>query len=430
MAVVQEEEIHYTPRGKEVKREIDLQRASSYGLAKALLYFSFDKKGRETVGDSLFSRFGRIIDYSFAVARISDKKPDKEQKREYAKRLDTFKTILRSNFERVTSRVMDKEAKCSPDLEYSDPETSYDERVANKLIFSLRMKNAIMFLSSSPGIDKVVDDYLLVGEVNANTQRFGELEQLCRGALNRFMTAQRIRYIPEEDQMQEGRLAIWRAAQSYKAKNFARFSTLVKTCLTNKFNDLITFHIADKRRIHKFTSPAGSATNAKESYLARLIDGQSHEIWTHVQAAQMNGNNGRDYNPFVDPSVVFADALPIDEKLLVIFDSDGRGLEEVNSDNFPHMSDRQMGYIHLRDWRWRRENLAKDEFWQSVFAGQVSRGAEGFWVPTKPSPLLKAFMETGGTFGEESKRVDAQLKEEKIADDEVKRLKDLNDIPF
>lgn len=397
--------VRFTASGKEVRNKVNIRKATNYGLAKALMYYDLDVDGISAVKRALLNRWGGMIDQYFYSARRSEKKPTKEEREYYADRLQTFKVIFGTNLDLFIKKAVQAEG--NGDTEFIYKAQDAESKTTNNAIFDLRVQRSLMYLTSSPGIDNVVDDYRAVIAARQDPSKFPALEVICKSALWRFMNLRRISYIPWEDQLQEGKLAIWHASESYKALNFARFSTMAKVSLENKFKNIIRAHIADKRRVHKYTKPAGSATGSSESFLARLIDQRSHKSWQQVQAHQLNSSGRPDYNPFVDPAVILSQPVNREEELFSVFaDCYGYpGIEEVTSETFPHMNERNITFVHKSELEFGREDMARNEFWRKMNAGEYYRDDKGIYQLKNPSPLLLWWI------GEHDSRVRREAKE-------------------
>ena len=169
--------------------------------------------------------------------------------------------------------------------------------------------------------------------VKNNPAQFHKLELLCKKTLQYWIQTDHIGGMDNADQEQEGRIIIWKCAQSYEGRNFARFSSMVKHALLNKSSNLRAYHTADKRRINKLAVASGITDNTEESYFAHQIAEASYTAWI---LAQNNGVN----NPFDSLSLYdLFELCPNRSYNFFAVNSKDIGWtdkREVTSDNFPY----------------------------------------------------------------------------------------------
>ncbi len=199
----------------------------------------------------------------------------------------TFKAVFRPNIPLIVKRTLDARY-MNPNFQFiyrdfSGYPLSKDAKETNRSIFMMRMSDTIRLLAGSEHFKGVCEDYELVQEVKNNPDKFCELEKKCMGQLRRF-SANTIKGIDKESQQQEGLLAIWAAAQVYEGRNLARFTTLAKTALNNKFISLIRYSQATKRKANRHLLDLGRASFSKDSFPASLLDRLVYEQWERQQA--------------------------------------------------------------------------------------------------------------------------------------------------
>ncbi|MCX6707631.1 MAG: hypothetical protein NT001_05840 [Candidatus Woesearchaeota archaeon] len=356
---------------KKIKIVRDPFKMSLYGLARSLLYLKHNNGSQESerinvYSDIFMSKVYPIIKEELSRRRVLDRKPTKEERAQFKREAELFSTIFRNNLIGIIRGCRDdkksqrKYFRTSPSIDsyISRIKLSEDQKSLNRAIFNSRIQNTVSHLADSPGFSAIMYDYSFVKNVCSDPGRFSELEVLCKAPLHWFMTQERIRYIDEESQYQEGLLAIWACAQKYKGRNFARFSTMARKALHNKFINLLVYYDADARRIMRKTLPAGNPSDPKDSYLARRIDDFVTNRWVENELAQMNDPDYEyeDYNPFVIPNPIDRDYLTTDYEVMKmgweerLELTDTTRWEEVSinnrfdctlitSKNFPHLNE-------------------------------------------------------------------------------------------
>lgn len=250
--------------------EVFPSKLRAYPLGVALLF-----------GDGL-SGEARKEYLSQFMQRIST--PIEETAREEGIPLDVFKSVFTLNVEKIISSTLSAKYKSEDYRIMSGRHYTLDkcEKEMNASIFMMRMMNTIRGLGKYGGFKAACKDYEIVSGVRKDTSRFLELEELCKAPLFKFMS-DRINGIDRESQHQEGLLAVWAAAKLYEGRNFARFRTLAKTALKNKFVNLIRYSQATKRRANRHLIPIGNASRNDDSYPATLLDTLSYEEWSKQQ---------------------------------------------------------------------------------------------------------------------------------------------------
>ncbi|MBI2583183.1 MAG: hypothetical protein HYW25_00820 [Candidatus Aenigmarchaeota archaeon] len=293
----------FTLDGREVRDRFYPSRMSAYGLAKSLCVGYVER--RDIFEQRLAERFFSYIDETLKLKSLQDRKPTKEERKRYKAFAQAFKAVFQANVESLArSALRDNYVDAES---YSRPGVCYEfnfgyvtvpladsERQLNSAIFNRRVQNIINRLAESPGFRTVCEDFMLVQELKDDPERFGELERLCIPVLRRFVATHRTREFASNDLYQEGLLVVWRSAQSYEGRNFARFSTMVKAGLHNKFSNLMEYSMADKRRINRVAFRIGSG-NPDDSYMAQKCDEAAFRAWDMEQREQrVNGH----FDPF------------------------------------------------------------------------------------------------------------------------------------
>jgi hypothetical protein len=413
-----EDEVRYTISGREVHFIRKPSKMSAYQIARALAWDKVHK--RDVFLDFFMKKTEHLIDYILQRGSLQDKRPTKEQKIAFREKLRICKQVVKNNLEDIIYDLITWKSYDEPydsesytsfyepkvgDFDYMRPYEiggeikilTYDEKQHDRAIFNLRLQRSLYHLLHSPGFQAVCDDFKLVQDVLQNPDRFPELEQLAKSPMRHFMTVRRIRYIDWEDQLQEGRVVLWKAAKDYEARNFARFSTMARQCLKNKFSNLIDFFVAHKRRIQKFTYPMGSAST--DSYLAKLSADISAELWKQGQRAMLSDDIPEDmpYDPFFTFSVCSDYGSNIEERLewKSVFGGwwrdNEKGIQEVTSENFPHLNEEDVVYIRSYELHDRRKSRAQGEFMEKWNKGEVYQDENGKLHVKDPSPLLREF---------------------------------------
>ena len=179
-----------------------------------------------------------------------------------------------------------------------------ERSATNRLIFGLRLQSRISHLLTAPYVYHACSDYETVQAVQHDPEQFSALEALCQQALDQFVYRKRVRSIDEEAQRQEGRIAIWKAAKNYRAENFARVNTMMKTVLHYLYCNLLQFSQADCRRINSSTYAMG--TSQEDSPLAQKVADLSHELWqeTQLQPLDFDAPEPDSYNPFATTTLL------------------------------------------------------------------------------------------------------------------------------
>jgi hypothetical protein len=170
---------------------------------------------------------------------------------------------------------------------------SRDQKKLNADIFVRKLNDTILWLTNAERVSQVVKDYDTIDKLRSQPERFPELEQMAAPQLGTFMKST-INGIDREAQRQEGLLAVWAAAQAYRAENFASFARFLKVALKNKFCNLLRYSLATKRRANRSLSPMGGGEEG-DSYMASKLEKASYAHWVEEQSAYdaIDGEVGR-----------------------------------------------------------------------------------------------------------------------------------------
>ncbi len=394
----------------------NLERLSNYGLGRLLIYGpdqGMDENDTRVCRETLTSRFGEVIERAVESTIHLNGASKRELKDQYLNKVTISKTIVINNMVAIVGNCLrsgqkvssldfyDKHGnprkkpilkKLKPDYEYTrsrkvivktpikedkrsdtdfgdndwweEPDhyehiisvSKAEERETNTAIFTMRMQESLPYIIRSNWFKAICEDHQAVKAVVADPDKFSELEKLCQSAITHFMTSLRLRYVDKEVQLQEGLFTIWACAKKYEGRDFSRFSTMVRKALKNKQIDLLRFHQADVRRIHKHTHFMGSGSDEEESYLTARLGDLSFRSWQKGQALQLTDEPEiaeaiGDYDPFF--------TLPIWDKeggnkrkstqltpCLGFLPEDQETI--VTDDNFPHFGERRI-YTYFKD---------------------------------------------------------------------------------
>jgi|GEM_PF-6019839 len=278
------------------------QKMPAYALAKALHFVG--NMDREFLYEHcLISQFSYYIDDMFKHMFLLDYKPSKEQRRiwkhEHEKRVRAFKDILAANLDPMLKRIFNTERKdgyafisrANPSAEaFELRRMTREEKDANNAIFRHLFQEEISHMASSEIFQNAYLDYVLVQEVLAEPRRFREIEELCSYCLWDFAKNKNVKGMPFEEQCQEGRLVVWAAAKKYRAKGLARFRTMAKKALNNRFVDLLRFSLADVRKMNRKVEYTGLPVGPHEHGLAGALERISYGAW-------VSGQNGHFQSP-------------------------------------------------------------------------------------------------------------------------------------
>jgi hypothetical protein len=287
----------------------------SYGLAKAIYWK--ETEYQKEYADILSSRYFPYIKQGLELLQLQKEKPHYQQKREFETYVSAFQNIYRNNIELIVKKIINKDLKRKMENdgkpyhdnfmingklhELSSKET--DElleskpwhmpwqkkiktdrqllknlKTVNSANFDKKMYQYIDFLLSSDMMVNLCSDYIQVQSIMTNPKRFKELEQKCQYQLYDFVNAKAVKGLDRDSQYQEGLLALWVAGKNYEARNFARFTTFAKAALHFKFCNLLTFSLADKRKINRIASPMGLTTSSS-TFVSSEIDRLSCYAW-------------------------------------------------------------------------------------------------------------------------------------------------------
>lgn len=356
----------------------------------------------EIVRDYFTRRVYPLIEAAYGYGHTYTQKPTKEQKQADAKRIGTIKTIIGNNILKIIESCLrpryEKDQNSAGSYIYNlsgeilDPR---EQKAHNNAVFLYHLQRAMFRLTASEGMQAICEDYELAQEVQKDQRKFSELEKLCKGPLRRFMTTKRIYYMPEEDQYQEGLLAIWAASSKYEARNFARFSTFANQALNFKFSNLVRFFSAHKRRTQKHTEPMGNPSDPKDSKTVQRVNQKVHDSWRRVQRIQLSDlaiESAPDYDPFLEIPIIHENVLnPLaDFETVLLDDPDykNRVTRAVNSENFPHLNEVKLDLV----WRGllldNRKSVAQWDYIQRMYTGKLNPDPNGSWGLADPSPLM------------------------------------------
>ncbi len=261
---------------REIVRTICPSRLSTYALGMAIKRGMLGPDVESHYQDSFMARVGDYIDRACENNNLDS---------------ETFRQVFRNNIDYVVSWTLQREYKKENYQLISGnrfvpgcrAKLSPHQRETNALIFVMRLRDTINYVTGEERIRKVCGDYATVQEVKADHSRFKELERLCIAPLDYFVNCRRISGIDSESQRQEGLLAIWKAAQSYKATRFARFSSLARKALDFKFKNMLTASMAMKRKANRNLITMGGTVNGQDSFFAHLLDRMALEGWQQQQ---------------------------------------------------------------------------------------------------------------------------------------------------
>jgi hypothetical protein len=279
--------------GKEIR--FYPQKMPAYALAKALHFVG--RMDREFLYEHcLISQFSYHINDVFNRMFMTESKPSKKQrqiqKHEHEKRVRAFKDILAANLGPVLRRIFNIERKggyafisrANPSAEAFEPRRmTKEEKDANNAIFRHLFQEEISFMANSEAFENACSDYMLIQDVLAEPRRFKEIEALCSWCLWDFARNKNVKGMPFEEQYQEGRLVIWEAAKKYRARGLARFRTMAKKALNNRFVDLLRFSLADIRKMNRKMEYIGLPVGPHEHGLAGALERISYGAWVSSQ---------------------------------------------------------------------------------------------------------------------------------------------------
>jgi hypothetical protein len=397
-----EENVRFTVSGKEVRFKLKPAKMSAQGLAKVIVYKMVQRP--EVFKSFFMERINGIITDFLGSQQTGSTRPTRVETANFRAEVEIKSRIIFNNLDKILKDALKRESE-NPDMQYlgrmqKKERTREEMKQHDEAVFNLRLQRSITGLLMHPGFSAVVADYKLVQEVLKDQRRFPELEKLANSALRKFMTTQRIRYMDEESQRQEGLLAIWVAAQKYEGRNLARFSTLAKVALQNKFCNLIEYFTAHKRRVQKYTSPMGSATDPKESFLARKIEKLAAESWRRVQRIQLSDQAREDaeYDPFFSLPFLgdYSECTSPREEWEVVFEKD---TVVVDDKNFPHLNEGKVERVRHYQIYDRKKFRAQEEFIEKWQRGDCYVDADGILRVNNPSALLQE-IERGEDFDE------------------------------
>jgi len=259
------EHVRYTEDFKEVRFRLQPSKMSSYALATYLIFggYQLGRNGATEVFKQEFME--RISEY---VEESTNPRIDPY----------SFREVIGNNIEGIVGMTFKAKFR-DPNyqLTHRDLVKTRSEKETKAMIFSMRLRKIISMLSRSDKVVEVCKQYGLVKKALRDTELFSEIENLCLPQIYRFM-AQRVKGLDSESQRQEGLLAIWSAAQSYEARNFARFTTLANTALKFKFSNLLRYSLATKRRANRNLINSGKIAH-QDSIDCATIDNLILKEW-------------------------------------------------------------------------------------------------------------------------------------------------------
>lgn len=390
MKLYKENSIFYTPDGREVNLVFIPAKAPLSSLAKKL-YYEHCQDPKKCL-DIFMERVKHYIEMPFELANTFERRPTKQEKAGYIDRLTTITQIARNNYKSIIKQTLYPEGQIQ-EMYIPGKNLSRQDKEYNNIVFTSLLERSLTRMTNSDFMKALASDMELVDQVRKDSSRFPELEKLCSYALKRFMTSQRIRYIPEEDQYQEGLLAVWHAAEGYEARNFARFASLAKRSLDFKFNNLIKMYTAHKRRVNKFTSPMGSASDSGDSFLSRKFDGLTLEAWRRTERIQLSDQaveDAPDYDPFcILPQVREYPPNPLKEMETVF--SEPYSSQQINvvfESNFPHLNERVLTFVSKAELSNNRKTRATSDFIERMMKGECYTDENNTLRAKNPSPIM------------------------------------------
>ncbi|NQU78846.1 hypothetical protein HQ545_03695 [Candidatus Woesearchaeota archaeon] len=335
-----EETTRYTSSDIELHFRFYPHKMSAYGLAKSLHFHGAQK--RDKYKDLLVGKFSGYIDEMLDLQSLQSEMPSEEQVRQHSSKVDVFKAVFCANLDNLLEDIF-KDGGNKSGYTLFDAPLKYVERKTNQAIFNVWMQNTIQSMVNSKAVNAVCEDYALVQDVKHNPGHFGVLEKKCASALYGFVTRKQVLGVDRECQYQEGLLTIWACTQLYEGRNFARFTTMVKKALQFKFLNMLRYSMAYKRKVNRFTSPLGSATNPDESYLARKLDSLTCDAWVSAQRIQDQLPDGL-HNPFSSFSLCETIENRINGYAVEWDAVFKKGRIPVDETNFPHLNEKKIIY--------------------------------------------------------------------------------------
>ncbi len=336
---------HYERRfavntGQEVRIYIDQK--SSYALAKCA-HFNWGALRAEAYRETLSARYIPFIEYLFNND-LKEEKPTPEEIEAHKAKVADFTRIFRGSFGMILRKVMGREGQHFTLRTYKDgslTKPTNEQYQGDKEIFERRMQ--LMIESYARRFDKVYDDLQLVRKfVKSGERDFSELEELCKPMLRRFAGWKRVKGMDVDDHLQEGLLTIVRCAYKYEGRDFARFRTMLRVALQNRYKDLWKYNDTDKRRINRM-----AVSFEEDSLTGKKVDILTTETWEKLQRDGA-GNRAVTTSDLFDQVVMapkHAEEHGIGE--LIFMDDD----QTVTDENFPYIEDREIG----RSWQyWER----------------------------------------------------------------------------
>ncbi|MFA4887648.1 MAG: hypothetical protein WC595_05525 [Candidatus Nanoarchaeia archaeon] len=159
-----------------------------------------------------------------------------------------------------------------------DPE---EMRATNRALFNQAMQRTIWSLAHHEGVLEICNDYDKAQAAKEDKKVFGEVVNDCRYEISGFKRKRPLREWLPEDMEQEALEVIWKCAEKYEGRNFARFRTFVKKALKNRLSDLYDYRDADLRIVNDIARPYGSVEG--DTQFARQLERKVARAWMHEQ---------------------------------------------------------------------------------------------------------------------------------------------------